>query len=192
MNRPLLSLCAMLAAIATSGVCAADAPQSAATPDAATAAAAEQTQAAARVAAPFATLAGSAANAQALATALKTGTAATLTTTPSDAAATTSIVPPTKPMGWANVSHSLELAQFVLTDAGVVRPSTADLSAALVGGVVVVPGGKSVALPGVLKQRAAGMAWSDIAQRYGTTMRAFNRGGSGPRATMAADSGRMH
>jgi hypothetical protein len=76
------------------------------------------------------------------------------------------------------MSRIRSAAQFVLTDAGVVRPTTADLSAALVGGVVVAPSGKTIALPGVLKQRAAGMAWSDIAQRYGTTMRAFNRGGS--------------
>jgi hypothetical protein len=115
-----------------------------------------------------------------------------LTTTPPQASATTSIVPPTKPMGWAHVSHSLELAQFVLTDAGVARPTTSDLSAALVGGIVVAQSGKTVALPGVLKQRAAGMAWSDIAQRYGTTMRAFNRAGTTPRATMVADSPRVH
>lgn len=192
MNRPLLSLCVTLAAIATGAVRAADAPQPPAASNVATSAAAEQAQAAARVAAPFATLAGSKANAEALATALKTGTAVTLTTPLAQTSATTSIVPPTKPMGWANVSHSLELAQFVLTDAGVVRPTMADLSAALVGGVVVASSGKTVALPGVLKQRAAGMAWSDIAQRYGTTMRAFNRGGSTPRATMAADSSRAH
>ena len=74
--------------------------------------------------------------------------------------------------------------------AEVSAPSTAELSAALVGGVVVAPSGKTVALPGVLKQRAAGMAWSEIAQRYGTTMRAFNHGAAAPRATMAADSGR--
>ena len=192
MNRALLSHCAILAALATGIVCAAETPTLSAEPRAATSAAAEQAQAAARVAAPFATFAGSTANAEALATALKTGTTATLTTTPAQASATTSIVPPTKPMGWANVSHSLELAQFALTDAGVFRPTTAELSAALVGGVVVAPSGKTVALPGVLKQRAAGMAWSEIAQRYGTTMRAFNRGGNVPRSTMAADAGRVH
>ena len=192
MNRPLLSLCAVLALVATAPVCAADAPTPPPAPGVATSAAVERAEAAARVAAPFAALAGSAANAEALAIALKTGTAATLTTTPAQTSATASIVPPTKPMGWANVSHSLELAQFVLTDAGVVHPTTSDLSAALVGGVVVAPSGKTVALPGVLKQRAAGMAWSDIAQRYGTTMRAFNRGGTTPRATMSADSGRVH
>src|SRR6476620_9287007 len=114
MHRPLFSLCALLAAIATANVFAVDAPRPSAALDVATSAAAEQAHAAARVAAPFATLAGSAANAEALATALKTGTVATLTTTPAQASATTSIVPPTKPMGWANVSHSLERAQFVL------------------------------------------------------------------------------
>ena len=190
MNRPLLLLCAMLSVIATDAVCAAEVSAPSTASDVAKSAAVERAEAAARVAAPFTTLAGSAANAEALATALKTGTPVTLTSTAAQTSATTSIVPPTKPMGWANVSHSLELAQFVLTDAGVVRPSTAELSAALVGGVVVAPSGKTVALPGVLKQRAAGMAWSEIAQRYGTTMRAFNHGAAAPRATMAADSGR--
>jgi hypothetical protein len=192
MNRPLLSLCAVLAFIATASVRAGEMPMAAPSAAVVTSAAVERAEAAARVAAPFAALAGSTANAEALATALKTGMAATLPTTPRQTSSTTSIVPPTKPMGWANVSHSLELAQFVLTDAGVVHPTTSDLSAALVGGVVVAPSGKTVALPGVLKQRAAGMAWSDIAQRYGTTMRAFNRGGTTPRATMSADSGRVH
>jgi hypothetical protein len=44
----------------------------------------------------------------------------------------------------------------------------------------------------VLKQRAAGMAWSEIAHRYGTTMRAFNRTSGTVRPTVAADSDRVH
>jgi hypothetical protein len=189
MNR-LLQFCVVLAFLASGRALATDAPASGAQGPT-TSAASEAEQAAARVAAPFAVLAGSNANAVALATALKTGTAATLTPVPPETAAPTSLVPPTKPMGWANVSHSLELAQFALADAGIERPATADLCAALLGGVVTAPNGKTVALPGVLKQRAAGMAWSEIAHRYGTTMRTFNRTSATVRPTVAADSDRV-
>jgi hypothetical protein len=189
MNRVLL-FCVALAFIASGCAVAADAPAPGAQ-GVVTSAATEAEQAAALVAAPFAVLAGSSANAVALATALKSGKAATLTPVPPDAAPA-SLVPPTKPMGWGHVSHSLELAQFALADAGIERPTTADLCAALLGGVVTAPNGKTVALPGVLKQRAAGMAWSEIAHRYGTTMRAFNRTSGTVRPTVAADSDRVH
>lgn len=145
-----------------------------------TALSAGQTQVAGRVAAPFATLAGSSDNAVALATALRTGSQANLTTTSTDAAGaavttTTSIMPPTKPMGWGNVSHSLALAQFALTDAGISNPTTADLQAALLGGSVTAADGTTVTLAGVLQQRADGMGWGRIAKTYGTTMGAVNR-----------------
>ena len=99
--------------------------------DAASVPDAGQTQAVTRVAAPFATLAGSTDNAVALATALRTGSAATLTTTSVDAAGvevttTTTFTPPTKPMGWGNVSHALDLAQFALNDAGIASPTQAE------------------------------------------------------------------
>jgi hypothetical protein len=194
MSRHLLPICVLVAVIASSGARAEDASAPrAGSPSATSDAVSDQAQAALRVAAPFVPLAGSPANAVALVTALRTGSAATLATVPSEASATpTLIVPPTKPMGWGNISHSLELAQFVLADAGIVRPTTAELRAALLGGIVTGANGRTAALPGVLKQRAAGMAWSEIAHRYGTTMRAFNRGGATARATMAADSGRVH
>ena len=189
----LLKVCVLWMAVASSLAHAAEAPIAMAAPAGVALSAAEvQAQAAARVAAPFVMLAGSQANAVALATALKTGTPATLTPVPSGATTTASLVPPTKPMGWANVSHSLELAQFALTDAGIAHPTTAELIAALVGGVVVTPGARTVALPGVLKQRAAGMAWSEIAHRYGTTMRAFNRTSGAPRPTVTAAADRGH
>lgn len=138
-----------------------------------------QLRVAGRLAAPFATLAGSSDNALALATALRTATPATLSTTSTDASGaivvtTTSINPPTKPMGWGNVSHSLALAQFALTDAGVANPTAADLQTALLGGTVTGKDGATVTLPGVLQQRADGMGWGKIAKSYGTTMGAVN------------------
>ena len=139
-----------------------------------------QLQVAGRVAAPFASFAGSTDNAIALATALRTGTAASLTSTMIDAngnavTTTTTIMPPTKPMGWGNVSHALALARTALANAGITEPTAADLQAALVGGDVTTADGKTATLAGVLQQRAAGMGWGTIAKSYGTTMGAVNR-----------------
>ncbi len=140
-----------------------------------------QTRVADKFAAPFDTLAGSHDNAVALATALRTGSPATLTytSTAADGTVTTTtitITPPTKPMGWGNVSHSLALAQFALNQAGITNPTGAQLQTALLGGTITTADGKTVALAGVLQQRADGMGWGRIAQSYGTTMGAVNRG----------------
>src|SRR5260370_269144 len=83
-------------------------------------------------------LAGSQENAVALANALRTGSPATLTYTSTDAngkptTTTATITPPTKPMGWGNVSHSLALTQFALNQAGITNPTSAELQAALQG-----------------------------------------------------------
>jgi len=133
------------------------------------------------VAAPFVGMAGSQDNAIALATALRTGTPANLTFTSTSSTGvttqvTTAVAVPTKPMGWGNVSHALALAQFSLRQAGIENPTAADLQAALDGGTVTSADGKSVALSGVLQQRAQGMGWGQIAKTYGTTMGAVNRG----------------
>ena len=136
------------------------------------------------VAEPFAALAGSNDNAIALANALRTGAPATLTAPAQDAASakTTTFAPPTKPMGWGNVSYALEIAQHALRIAGISSPSHADLIAALVGGRVVAGDGTPWNLVGVLRQRAAGMAWAVIARSYGTTLAAFTHGHATPDA----------
>jgi hypothetical protein len=151
-----------------------------------------QLRVAERIAAPFATLAGSQENALALTTALRTGTPATLTytttssTTQTTTTTTTTITPPTAPMGWGNVSHALALARYSLAQAGVTSPTGADLNAALAGGEVRVAG-QAVPLSGVLAQRASGMGWGQIARSYGTTMGAVNRSlRSGTTATATA------
>lgn len=184
MKRDLMPLCLLLAALfATDAGAGKTAPTTAAPATDTSGGAAtgsESAMAAGRVAAPFGTLAGSADNAVALASALRTGTPATLTTISTDASGatvttTTTITPPTKPMGWGNVSHSLELSQFALTHAGVTQPTPADLQAALMGGSVTGADGTTVTLAGVLKQRAAGMGWGTIAKSYGTTVGAVTR-----------------
>jgi hypothetical protein len=143
-----------------------------------------------KVAAPFVTLAGSRENAVALATALRNGSTATLTYTSIAVDGTTmtttvTIVPPTKPMGWGNVSHSLALAQFALDQAGISNPTGAQLQTALQGGSFTTSDGRTLTFAGVLQQRADGMGWGRIAQSYGTTMGAVNRGIKTPATAVA-------
>lgn len=150
----------------------------------------EQMHVAGKFAAPFVTLAGSPENAVALATALRTGSNATLTYTSTAMDGTTTITtvtidPPTKPMGWGNVKHSLALAQFALNQAGIVNPTGAQLQAALVGGTITTADGSSVALAGVLRQRADGLGFGRIAHSYGTTMGAVNHGVKAPVTVVA-------
>ena len=146
-----------------------------------------------KVAAPFAGMAGSTDNAVALATALRTGTPANLTfnstsSTGETTQVTTAVSIPTKPMGWGNVSHALALAQFSLLQAGIENPTAADLQAALDGGTVTAADGKTVALAGVLQQRAQGLGWGQIAKASGTTMGAVNRSVRAPTTTVASSS----
>src|SRR5262245_1231407 len=87
-----------------------------------------QSRVAGKFAGPFTTLAGSRENAVALATALRTGSPAMLTYTATGPGGATitktvTITPPTKPMGWGNVSHSLALAQFALARQGITNPT---------------------------------------------------------------------
>jgi hypothetical protein len=187
-----LALAGTSAAQTTSGT---TNPQAASTGATVTTAASSpgQTRVANKFAAPFVTLAGSTENAVALANALRSGTPATLTYTSVDAkgvttTTTVTITPPTKPMGWGNVSHSLALAQFALNQAGISNPTGAQLQAALLGGSITTADGKTVTLAGVLQQRAAGMGWGQIAQSYGTTMGAVNRGIKVPATAVAVST----
>src|SRR5438105_1895398 len=179
--------CAVTVALA---LCAHAAAQTNATANTTTPLTAGQTLVAGKVAQPFATLAGSNENAVALANALRTGTTATLTYTSIDAngqvtTSTASITPPTKPMGWGNVSHSLALARFALNQAGITNPTAAELQAALQGNSITTADGTTVKFPGVLQQRADGMGWGRIAQSYGTTMGAVNRSIKAPSTAIA-------
>ena len=149
-----------------------------------------QARVADKFSAPFVTMAGSRENATILANALRTGSPATLTYTSVAAdgtttTTTTTITPPTKPMGWGNVKHSLALAQFALTRAGVTNPTGAQLQAALEGGSFTTAEGKTVTFAGVLQQRADGLGFGQIAKSYGTTMGAVNRGIKAPPTTVA-------
>ena len=126
-----------------------------------------------RLATSFTPLAGSEENARSLVTALRNGSEVTLLAPPEggtgDPVATT-FTPPTRPMGWGNVSHSLSLAQDSLARLGITNPTNAELQAALMGGDIVAADGSTVTLRGILQMRADGMGWGNIAKASGTTM----------------------
>ena len=192
MNKRAMRFRATMIALAVAGIAAGHANAliqnstgtTTATPTTTTITSPGQVRVANKFAAPFTTMAGSTENAVALATALRTGTPVTLTyTTTVDGVTTittTTFTPPTKPMGWGNVSHSLALAQYSLNQQGITNPTGAQLQAALMGGDITTADGKTVTLAGVLQQRADGMGWGKIAQSYGTTMGAVNRGIKAP------------
>ena len=81
--------------------------------------------------------------------------------------------------------HSLALAQFALNQNGITNPTGAQLQAALNGGTFKTADGTTVTLAGVLQQRSDGMGWGRIAQSYGMTMGAVNRGIKAPITTVA-------
>jgi hypothetical protein len=121
-----------------------------------------------KLAASYTTFAGSTANAQALVTGLRSGTAIVLVTpaTATTPAVQTTFTPTTGQMGYGNVNISLALAQAELTAAGITQPTAAQLEAALNGGTVTGPNGP-VQLTGVLALRADGQGWGNIAKALG-------------------------
>jgi hypothetical protein len=134
-----------------------------------------RTLVAGKIASGFDNFAGSKENSIALVNALHNGTHATLThktpaTTPGGTPTTTTTTydPPTGKMGWGNVKISLELAQRSLTRAGITRPTAEQLQAALSGGKVMVKNADgttaTTTLRGVLRMRADGMGWGEIAK----------------------------
>jgi hypothetical protein len=137
-----------------------------------------QAQVAARIAAQFRGMAGSDANALALVNGLRNGSDVTLTSTsttttngkPTTTTTTTTIDTPTKPMGWGNVRIALALAQAELQQAGITKPTAAQLQAALTGGTLKSPDGTTTQAQGVLTMRASGMGWGQIAQAQGTKL----------------------
>lgn len=78
---------------------------------------------------------------------------------------TTSFKPATGAMGYGNVDLALGLAKTSLAEHGIHNPTPEQIRAALNGGSVTTKSGQRVALPGVLKLRASGMGWGQIAHR---------------------------
>ena len=116
-----------------------------------------------RLAGKYARFAGSHDNAQALVEGLRYDRTVKL----SSPSGSTSFAPHTDKMGYGNVDHALALAKLSLAQQGIRNPTPEQIKAALNGGTVTSKSGQRVVLPGVLKQRASGMGWGQIAQSYG-------------------------
>ena len=110
----------------------------------------------------FETFAGSSANLTSLASGLRSGTPITLTGN----GQTANFTSPTRPMGYGNITRSLDLAQRQLALQGITNPTPSQLQAALTGGTVTGPKG-TVNYAGVLQMRSSGMGWGKIAQTVG-------------------------
>jgi hypothetical protein len=96
----------------------------------------------------------SAANLQALRTALAQGTAVTLTsTTPGGVTQTVSFTSPGGPMSDFDANQALQLASTLLAQQGIFNPTLEQLRAALVGGTLTTAAGTGVPLQGVLQGR---------------------------------------
>src|SRR5687768_4423332 len=80
---------------------------------------------------------------------------------------TTSFTPATGKMGWGNVDHALALAQASLAERGIHNPTPEQIKAALNGGTITTKSGQRITMPGVLKLRASGMGWGQIAHKLG-------------------------
>jgi hypothetical protein len=80
---------------------------------------------------------------------------------------TTSFKPATDKMGYGNVDLALGLAQASLAEHGIHNPKPEQIKAALNGGTITTKSGQRVTLAGVLKLRASGMGWGQVAHKLG-------------------------
>jgi len=80
---------------------------------------------------------------------------------------TTKFTPATGKMGWGNVGNALALAKASLAEHGIRNPTPEQIKAALNGGTITTKSGQRVSLAGVLKLRASGMGWGEIAHKLG-------------------------
>lgn len=143
----------------------------------------------ARISSDFSTFAGSQANAEALVTGLRNGTAITLTSIDAKGVTTTTtFTPPTGKMGYGNVYISLALAKQQLANLGITEPTAQQLQAALMGGTVTGTNGQTTTLTGVLQLRAQGMGWGQIAQSFGYKLGPVISGMKSANAQIASQS----
>lgn len=115
-----------------------------------------------RIETRFGAFVGSSDNLESLASGLRHGSEITLT----GSGESVSFTPPTRPMGYGNVTRALDLANRQLASAGISDPSPQEIQAALTGGTVRTPTG-DVAFEGVLQLRSQGMGWGQIAHSIG-------------------------
>ena len=115
-----------------------------------------------RIDARYSGFAGSTANLESLATGLRHGTQIRLT----GSGETALVQPPTRPMGYGNITRTLDLSSRQLAALGITDPTPQEISAALNGGTVHTATG-DVTLQGVLQLRSEGMGWGQIAHAIG-------------------------
>ena len=121
-----------------------------------------------RVAAPFATFAGSSANALNLVKGMRSGKVIALRTEHRDRPAElVAFNAANGPLEWGDVHAALSVAQSVLARNGITRPTGAQIQAALIGGKVTTDEGNTFEHEGVLKLRHMGAPWDRIAQASG-------------------------
>jgi len=125
-----------------------------------------------KIAADFESFAGSQENSTALVTGLRNSSEITLT---QEGEPSATFTPPTKPMGYGNVSTSLSLAKYQLAQQGITEPTPEQLQTALNGGTITIDG-ESVDYQGILQMRADGMGYGQIAQQLGTKLGFVVRG----------------
>jgi hypothetical protein len=127
-----------------------------------------QNDRAVKIAAHFEMLAGSQDNALALVEALHHGVAVKLVASGASAEralpVVTTIDPPSGVMEWADVERALAMAQAALQRANIKRPTSEQLEAALIGGVITNPQGQSLIMAGILPLHAAGVPWNQVAR----------------------------
>jgi hypothetical protein len=112
----------------------------------------------------YTTLAGSKQNAASLVTGLRDGKQVVFDR---GTARERSLTPPSGKMGYGNIDNALALAEASLNQQGIAKPTPAQLEAALMGGSVTTATGKTVKLEGILRMRAEGKGWGQIANSLG-------------------------
>jgi hypothetical protein len=129
--------------------------------------AAAQADRAVKIAAQYATLAGSPDNALALVEALHYGSSVKLIQPqPLERHIPIMVVidPPTGAMDWTDIDRALAMAQAALARAGITRPTAEQLEEALLGGDITNEQGQTLAMAGILTLHASGVAWNHVAR----------------------------
>lgn len=140
-----------------------------------------------RIEPSYTDFAGSRSNLQSLASGLRSGNSVTLTDT--TGAPSVTFTPPTKPMGYGNVTRALDFANRDLVAAGITDPTPEQVSAALMGGTVINAQGQAINLDGVLQLRSQGMGWGQIAHQLNISPAASVHGQTATAVNVAGTSG---
>jgi hypothetical protein len=124
-----------------------------------------------KIAASYASLAGSRDNAIALVEALRYGAPVKLAQPEPTATRRVPVMivlePPTGEMQWTDVDTALGMAQEALARARIVQPTFEQLEAALLGGDVANEHGETFAFAGILTLHASGVPWAAVARLAG-------------------------